>query len=385
MITSKYTIRNDNKSLILKTIIENEPISRSELSTMTGLNKASVSSIIKDLLEQELVNEIGIGDASNIGGRKPILLSFNKRSSLIISLDISFNYLKGVISYINGEIIHHYNDINTTINSHNIITKIMIAISELERHILKTPHGIIGVCIGVHGIVFNNKIIFAPYYDIDKVNIFSELSKICPYPIFIENEANLAALGEYTFSSKYDNLIGISIHSGIGAGIIKKGEIQYGNMGKTGEIGHSILYPNGIVCPCGNRGCLEQYASDTVVYKEFANMKRIKTYSPEIIREYYETDDEDTIKFINEISLYLSIGINNIITMNDPEIVVVNSELLHEIPNIINLIDEKIKSQFSIGTKIMLSSLQGNSTLLGGISLVAQNFLNITDLKIIYI
>ncbi len=74
-------------------------------------------------------------------------------------------------------------------------------------------------------------------------------------------------------SSPLQNLISISSHSGIGCGIVEDGILKIGKHGKSGEIGHTILYPNGIPCPCGNHGCLEQYASNKAIYEEFAHKK----------------------------------------------------------------------------------------------------------------
>ncbi|OYW68204.1 MAG: hypothetical protein B7Z24_07205 [Pseudomonadales bacterium 32-42-5] len=96
--------------------------------------------------------------------------------------------------------------------------------------------------------------------------MISIFSKKYDYPVFIENEANLSALAEYTYSSDKNRLININIKSGIGAGIAQLGELQKGSNGRFGEIGQTILFPNGAKFPCGNNGCLELYASTEVLY-----------------------------------------------------------------------------------------------------------------------
>ena len=105
MISSVYSIRNNNESLVLKAIIENGPISRASLSELTTLNKASISSIVKTLIEERLVNETGIGDASSMGGRKPILLEYNSSSGAVVAIDIGYNYINVLVTFLDGKII----------------------------------------------------------------------------------------------------------------------------------------------------------------------------------------------------------------------------------------------------------------------------------------
>ena len=94
LIHSKYTIRENNEATVLNAIISQKEISRAELSVHTGLNKASMSSITKKLLEDELIHEDRIGDAARIGGRKPIMLTFNGKAALTISVDIAPTYVE---------------------------------------------------------------------------------------------------------------------------------------------------------------------------------------------------------------------------------------------------------------------------------------------------
>lgn len=101
MISSKYTIREQNEAKILNQIIKSGEISRAELSQVSFLNKASVSSIIKKLIDDHLVIEQRIGEA-NTRGRKPILLTFNAKSALIIGIDLGYDYIDAMISYLDG-------------------------------------------------------------------------------------------------------------------------------------------------------------------------------------------------------------------------------------------------------------------------------------------
>src|SRR5699024_1484786 len=110
-------------------------------------------------------------------------------------------------------------------------------------------------------------------YDLDQIDLAFELQQALDMPVYVENEANLTALAETSFSTNKLNLVSVSIHSGIGAGIIINGELYHGRNGHSGEVGHMILYPHGVACPCGNKGCLEQYCSEKAILQQYRLLK----------------------------------------------------------------------------------------------------------------
>ncbi|ALS01843.1 MarR family transcriptional regulator [Enterococcus silesiacus] len=379
MVVNKYKIREQNESLILKGIIDHKNISRAELAVLTGLNKASVSSITKTLLDDGLIFETGIGNASTLGGRKPILLQFNPKAALILSFDIGVDYLKGTLAYLDGEAVVTIQKKRIVVSSETVIALLQQSIKELT---VKTDSLIVGMCVAVHGVVNQNEIVFTPYYDLDTIDLHQKLSDHFEFPIFIENEANLAALGEYVFSLDSKTLVSLSIHSGIGAGIVDGGILRKGHFGEAGEIGHSILYPNGKKCPCGNRGCLEQYASNSVLYENLASIKGLEYVDSTIVQKLVESDDEKTAAALADNAFLLSIGINNILTVYDPEVVVINSSIYRNNPALLSMITTHLTSRFARNVQIQNSKLGSQATLFGGIALCCQNFLNIKELKL---
>src|SRR5699024_318043 len=156
---------------------------------------------------------------------KPVLLEFNPRVAKIISLDIASNYISGTLTYLDGSHINSYNQKNITVTKSNVLALVNKAVHDLCGYRLDD---VIGMSIAIHGVVKNKKIIFTPYYDLDEIDMYSHLSPQFTFPVYLENEANLSALGEYTFQMDSENLVSISIHSGIGAGIVIKGKVQKG-------------------------------------------------------------------------------------------------------------------------------------------------------------
>src|SRR5699024_1178787 len=99
-----------------------------------------------------------------------------------------------------------------------------------------------------------NKILFTPYYDLSGIDLVKQLKDKLDIPIYLENEANLAAMAESSLNNLHKDIVNFSIHTGIGAGVIIDGKLYRGFEGRGGEIGHTTLYPGGLQCPCGNKG-----------------------------------------------------------------------------------------------------------------------------------
>ncbi|MDO7869915.1 MAG: ROK family transcriptional regulator [Enterococcus casseliflavus] len=381
MIINKMGIREQNEAAVLKTIIDNENVSRAEVSNLTHLNKASVSQITKKLIDTDFVREVGIGDSTSIGGRKPIQLQFNHRSSLAVTFDIGYNYVRGMLSYINGEMIASADHSHELITKENVLATIDSMMKEFWPQMPQTTHGLVGICLAIHGIVHNQTITFAPYYDLEHFDLIAPLSQKYNTAVYIENEANLTALGEYCFSSDSTNLLSVSVHSGIGVGIIVDGQLQTGTHGMAGEVGHSTLFPHGNLCPCGNRGCLEQYASNKVLFDTYSHYTKTAFVNSDTFAQAYHAGEKSAVELAQQNVEFLSIGLNNVITFSDPEEVYINSSVYRKIPDLLMALQQKLTSQFTKNTKIKNSRLGDQAPLFGGNVLVAKHFLNINDLR----
>ncbi|MBT2732461.1 ROK family transcriptional regulator [Carnobacterium sp. ISL-102] len=377
MIADKYTIREQNEAIVLTNIINHSKISRSAVSKRTGLNKASISEIVKKLMNDQIIDEIGIGSGSSSGGRKPILLQLNKHAGVSLGIDVGYDYVSSMLTYLNGEILKEKRTTGTLITKENVVEIIKDIIESYTHLATELPYKIVGVTIAIHGIVFENNILFTPYYNLDKINLFKDLSKITDIPIHLENEANLTALAESTFSSKKNNLVSVSINSGIGAGIVMNGYLYGGLNGRSGEIGHMTLYPHGLACPCGNHGCFEQYCSEKSIMNQFQSLKNDFSLSIDDLVLLFERNDEQSLNLINKFIDNLSIGINNLIATFGPEIIYINSSLTRKIPCILPTVKDKMVSSFNKDTPLYESQLGTKASLLGATALAIKNFLKV--------
>jgi len=376
MSSNHSTIRENNTHLVLSEIIDNPEISRAELSKLTGLNKATISEIVRILIEDSYIIETGIGESSSAGGRKPVLLKINKHAGISISFDVRYDKISYMISYLNGDKVKS-EEIKISIDKNNIVSIIEYLVNHHQKKLADTPFGLIGITISIHGTVSNNNINFTPYYNISEINLSRILGKQLGVPIYIENEANLAALAESNHNKVYNNLVSCSIHTGIGAGIIIDQNLYHGFNGKSGEIGHTTLYPNGIPCPCGNKGCFEQYCSEKSLLQEYRNQKDNPFLTLDDLVDNYQNEDSLTLELVGNFAKNLSIGLFNLIGTYSPEVIYINSEIVGRIPNIISIINQELSHTLHANFPILISPFGKEASLRGATIHNIQQFLEI--------
>lgn len=374
---SQELIRNINNNLILESILNYGPISRADLSKELNLTKATISAIVQDLIDHSLVVEIGSKDTHV--GRKPILLCFNQKCAYAISIDLNAEYIAVYLSDLKGEKIYSSRYKNN-LDSATLLEKLKAIIKHIITLVPDSEYGVVGITIGIHGITFNNEVIFTPYYNLTELDIASDLNKTFNIPVYIENEANLSVIGEKTFFNDYSNIVNISIHTGVGLGLIINNKLYTGYNGFAGEFGHSIVVPNGKPCPCGNNGCLEQYVSETSLLRQYSQLKGLEIKDIDVLISDYLYGDIEANQVIKSFIDYMSIAVNNILTTFNPHIIIINSAITTYLPNIIEKIKNSMNSRMSKYINIVPTTLQNNSILLGGVYIVSKNFLKIDNL-----
>lgn len=380
MITgSKELIRDINSKLVLETIINQSPISRASISKHLGLTKATISAIVSDLMNKNLVIEIGSDDTSL--GRKPILLNFNKKAGHALCIDLGVETISALITDLSAEDCV-LKQIKTPKKPKEVLPALIDLIESIQQKLPSSTYGLIAITIGIHGVTADNRVQFAPYYNLTQLNIAGHLEQQFGVPVYLENEANLSVLGEKTFMFDYPNIANISVHSGIGVGLIIHNELYTGYNGYAGEFGHSIVEIDGRPCPCGNHGCLEQYVSERVLLKQFAERKQVSEMNFEIFSNYYQKHDPDALQIVNQFTKYMAVCINNILTAYNPELVVINSSFTIYFPGLIPIIEKNLLSRMSKCARIVPSALQDSSILLGGISVCIKKFLDISHMNI---
>lgn len=380
MFKMTNSIRENNSILVLSEIINRPEVSRATISEITGLNKATVSEIVRKLIKDNYVIEIGPGKSTSAGGRRPIQLTVNKKAGVSLSFDVRYDRISYLATYLDGEKLDH-RIVEKEMTNDTIVQTITDIVNEAKSEVGEIPFGIIGVAISVHGIVYENKIEFTPYFNLEKIDLAAKLEDTLDLPIHLENEANLSALAESAFDNEHQNIISFNAHTGIGAGIILDGKLYRGNKGRSGEVGHTVLYPNGKNCPCGNQGCLEQYCSTKAIIRRFQDLKGDKTLTFDDLIESYQKKDSSTLNLILQFAKDFGIGLMNVIGNYDPQVVYINSEILEQIPELISLLNHYLNMTIYKHVALKQSVLGKKASLYGATVLNLQQFLHVDNVE----
>lgn len=334
-------LKQINKLLVLKTILDNKTISRAKISRLVDLNKATVSNLTDELIKEGFVIEKGYGHSK--GGRRPVLLEINKNVGLITGIDLGVNYIHLVLTNFVGEIVWEKN-VNIRLGeSQERILQVLFKIIEEALNIApETQKGILGIGIGVPGIVEKNSgtVLIAPNLRWKDVPLKAMVEERFNLPVYIDNEANAGALGEKWFGGWGDvsHLVYVSVGIGIGAGIVIGDEIYRGAKGFAGEIGHTTIDFNDDVCSCGNVGCLENFTSErallSVIQKmvesgwedEYINRKSVDKLDASYIIDSAKLGSKVALHAIKNIVNKLGIGIANLVNIFNPDIVIIGNK-----------------------------------------------------------
>lgn len=327
-----HVVKEENKSLVLNKIIDCSPISRASVASEVGLNKGTVSSLVNDLLEDHLIYESGPGVSS--GGRRPVMLLFNETAGYSIGIDIGVNYLLGVLTDFNGNIVFKKESAFKYLSYEEIEEKLFASIDFLMASAPPSPHGVVGIGVGVPGIVNNSgNILLAPNLNWKNLNLKDVLETKYGLPVIIENEANAGAYGEKKFGAgiECENIVYVSAGIGIGVGLIFNGSLYKGSNGFSGELGHMTIQIDGPLCRCGNEGCWELYASEQALITKAESLGLPLADHEEFdlmnLQALAEEGNKDALTLFEQTGDYLGVGINNIINTFNPQQVIIGNRL----------------------------------------------------------
>jgi Transcriptional regulator/sugar kinase len=318
-------IKKINTSIVLEAVLKNAPLSRAQISELTGLNKATVSNLVQDLIDSDLIIEIGPGESS--GGRKPVMLLFNGQAGYAVGIDLGVNYIRGVLADLEGNVI---SELQKSLKKHQLeftLKELVQCIEELIGQAPDSPYGIVGIGIGVPGIVDDRgSILFAPNLEWRQVELQQILEERFQLPVTIDNEANAGAQGEqkYGIGRGIAHQIYVSVGIGIGTGIILNKELYKGATGFSGELGHLSIEYSGKPCRCGNEGCWELYASENALLEQaaplgFDNLEDLISAA--------EAGNDEVRALFYKIGEYMGAGISNIVNVFNPDVVIIGNRM----------------------------------------------------------
>jgi len=268
-------LREHNLALVLQHIAAGQPVSRARIAAATSLTKTTVSSLVDDLVSARLVTELGPEARGKIG-RPGSDLALNRAGYVGIGLEINVDYIAVCTADLVGEV--RYLRTRPRDNRGQSPAKVLGRAVRMTRTAVELAEAaqltVAGLAVAVPGPVETDRglLRLAPnlgWVDVPVADILADRFAAHDLAVVVDNEANLAALGELWFGGHedLDDFVHVSGEIGVGGGIVIGGELFRGVRGFAGEIGHVVVQPDGPRCRCGARGCLEQVAGQEAILR----------------------------------------------------------------------------------------------------------------------
>ncbi|GAA2999363.1 ROK family transcriptional regulator [Streptosporangium longisporum] len=258
------SMRARNLGVVLGEVRKSGPISRAALAEITGLTKTTVSKMVGDLIDSGMVTESGaVRDGER--GRPGTAVELSGERVAALGLEINVDYLSACVVDLTLRV--RTRCAQAVDNRTASPVETMSHLQELAQKAVDEAQAqglfIAGTTIAVPGPVDGGLIHAAPNLGWHDVRV----PDLLDLPAEVDNEANLAALGELWFGSAPEDFLHVSGEIGIGAGLVVGGALFRGARGLAGELGHVVVTPDGPACRCGGRGCLEQYAGQDALLR----------------------------------------------------------------------------------------------------------------------
>lgn len=275
MVTERtHRLGRGSSQRIVDALRAEPEVTRASLAERTGLSRATVSALVRDLERDGLV-EVAIGSAENgRTGRRPEVVRLTRRAGAVLGVDFGHAHVRVGISDLAGRILAAETErvdvdrgMEEALDAARRLTDAVAQQAGVDRsELLACGAGVPGPVDRITGRIGSTSLL--PGWS--GTTLSTVLESRLGIPVAIDNDANLGALGEQAAGAArgIDDVIYVKISSGVGAGIISGGRLLQGNSGIAGEVGHIAVVPNGVPCRCGGRGCLETIASAPAVRRQ---------------------------------------------------------------------------------------------------------------------
>lgn len=329
-------IREINTVAIVNLVRRARRTTRPELISASGLSKATVSGIVRQLLSTGFIKESGTIQEGL--GRSRVVLEFNPMARSVLGAQLDDDECSMVITDLDGTI---YQRARRPLLGIDVETIMNVVIDLAEELRAQATSPVIGLGIGVPGLVDRTGrcISRAVSHGWKNFMIADMLEDRAQLPIMVANRAKVAALGE-ALQREHDSetdLVYIYLGTGIIAGIVTNGTLYAGRHGAAGDIGHVTVVPDGALCGCGNYGCLHAVAAEEAILgRARANARkagptsllyavtdgRLADLTLTMLAEAAHRHDEAALRTLDEVSKYIGLAVANLVNTLDPDVVV---------------------------------------------------------------
>ena len=366
---------------ILALLRQRGPMTRAELSRATRIAKSSISILVNQLEVDRTVQIIKATPSNRsktVRGRPGELVEINPSSGAAIGIEFGFDRIRGVIGDVSHEILAerevpiepNYEPIQALKFAQEIITELLAATRI-------TPSRIIGVGLGIPSPIYRPEVngqdefLSSQWQNID---LATELSLLTGFTTVVENSANLAAYAELLWGAGngIEDFIYVKADNTIGGAIVINHQVITGVRGGVGEFGHLILDPHGPVCRCGQRGCLDTYASVRAMLTSATIALGYEVDFPTLLT-LIGKENAASIRIIADAAEHIGQGVAVLCRVMNPDAVILSGESISLSPETFRIISETFQSwalSLNSHIKLLVGSLGSQASALGAVALI---------------
>ncbi|WP_447044441.1 ROK family protein [Vreelandella sp. H-I2] len=390
-LPSTDTSRHDNTLAVIRTLRDQGPVARVDLGALNGISSATITSISADLIQQGLINERPPETLRPTGrGRPKTLVQLDPNAACVVCIKLSINEIQVVVGDFLGQVRHSEHHIvpTLTLSADELAMLLEEKISAVCAQQLKGFQRLAGICLAVQGVVSlqSGTIIWSPALSLRNVPISSRLAERFHCSVLLENDANCIAsvLAAQPAYSGYPHLVVIMLGYGIGMSVLINGVPFLGANGSAAEFGHSKYQPEGALCACGRRGCIEAYASDYALYRAAAGHFNLPTGDSahpseeqmQALTQLALNGDPAAQRIYTEAGRALGYGIANILALFNPDLVLITGSGVRGFgamqPAMHAAIDEALVAELIGTTRIESCAWDRDMTCMGAIAMALQ-------------
>ena len=326
-----------NRMALLRLLRDEPGISRAVLAERSGLTKSTVSLLAKELIDEGWLREDDIAVTGSLG-RRPTPLRLDGRGMALIGAELGTDCIRVVSVSLHGEVLEASDvplrDRAPDAACHQLVELVTAQSAKVTR----AGARLLGVGVGLPGAVdtVSGILEFAPNIGWRKVEVGKrlaaelEMARLGDVPVYCQNEADLAAIGETEFGTRPpdDPLVYVSCSVGVGAGIVLNGALFTGATGSAGEVGHTTLHVDGLRCSCGRRGCAEAYVGLKAVARVAGFLRDGEVDRAGLAADLAKPRAQKTRKAFAEAGDALGVLLQNIWTTFNPKTIVLGGEAM---------------------------------------------------------
>ncbi|MFF2191735.1 ROK family protein [Streptomyces sp. NPDC058157] len=372
---SQSSLHRANLERVVRAVRLAGSLTQAEIARTTGLSAATVSNIVRELKEGGTVE---VTDTS-AGGRRARSVSLSGDAGIVIGVDFGHAHLRVAVGNLAHQVLAEESEpLDVDASWVDGFDRAEALVGRLVQQVGVARDKVIGVGLGVPGPIdvesgtLGSTAILPGWAGI---NPRQELSRRLGVPVYVDNDANLGALGELVWGSGRGvrDLAYIKVASGVGAGLVINGQIYRGPGGTAGEIGHITLDESGPVCRCGNRGCLETFAAARYVLPLLQG-----SHGPELtmekVVELAREGDPGCRRVIGDVGRHVGSGVASLCNLLNPSRIVLGGSLADAGELVLAPIRESV-GRYAIPSaarqlSVLTGSLGGRAEVLGALALV---------------